>query len=149
MGLPFSEKDEATLNHLCTTCQFGPGQEDESEERTILSGLCPDLFGDFGVIARIQYLVNYFSRYQVLKDYDDKSPLLAREYSDACIKLETLRKEFRLPARFKYNKTKRKDNPFFKGGVEVVIPDEPIPARNVSAPAEGLVQSEHSAEESQ
>src|SRR5436189_3964358 len=56
VGLPFSEKDEATLNHLCTKCQFGPGEEDEGEEGKILTGLCPDLFGDFGVITRIQLL---------------------------------------------------------------------------------------------
>jgi hypothetical protein len=33
----------------------------------------------------------------------------------------------------KYNKFKRKENLFFKGGVEVVIPDEPAPAARLES----------------
>jgi len=149
VGLPFSEKDESTLNHLCAVCHLGIGQQDESEEGQILTGLSPDLFGDYGILTRIQLLVNYFSQYEVLKDYFDQSASLKRDYDAACINLETLRQEFRLPARFKYNKFKRKDNPFFKGGVEVIIPDGLVTeAPNASSPQEAVVPSGTTTEES-
>lgn len=124
VGLPFSQNDEATFNQLCKSCHFRSEEDGEGFELKILVGLSPELFGDAGVVSRVQLLVNHFAQYEVLKDYCDESDSLKSEYETACIHLERLRREFRLPARFKYNKSKRKDNPFFKGGVEVIIPEE-------------------------
>lgn len=124
VGLPFSQNDEATFNQLCKSCHFHSADDGEGFELKILVGLSPELFGDAGVVSRVQLLVNHFAQYEVLKDYCDQSELLKSEYDAACLHLERLRREFRLPARFKYNKSKRKDNPFFKGGVEVIIPEE-------------------------
>jgi hypothetical protein len=67
--------------------------------------------------------VNYFSRYEILK-HQFKQLAFKDEYDRICDNLETLRREFRLPANFKYSKIKRRDNPFFKGGVEVILPDD-------------------------
>lgn len=148
-GLPFSQKDEQVLNHLCAANGFAPGREEEGEIGKVLIGLNPDPFaGEFNVIGRIQLLVNYFCQYEVLKNTYEKASL-EHEYGRACSDLERLRTEFRLPARFKYNKTKRRDNPFFKGGVEVVILDEPIPTPNESATNAAIVNAGTSAEEIQ
>lgn len=149
-GLPFSEKDDQVLNHLCTVCGFRPESEDEGEVNKMLNGLSPNLpFGDFEVITNIQLLVNYFCQYEVLKKYGKKSLPLEEEYTIACENLESLRKEFRLPARFKYNKGKRRDNPFFKGGVEVIVTDEHEPSPKASRDEDVIEQSVNSAEESQ
>lgn len=129
VGLPFSDQDEATLNRLCEKCRFRPIEGDDDR---ILIGLSTDLLGDAVLVSKVQLLVNYFSQYEVLKDYYDQSPSLIRDYDNACIKLETLRNEFRLPGRFKYNKFKRRDNPFFKGGVEVIIPEDDAPVTRQS-----------------
>ncbi|MBL7847277.1 MAG: hypothetical protein JNL40_07405 [Cyclobacteriaceae bacterium] len=126
VGLPFSQNDDATFQHLCKACHFRVADDGEGLERKLLVGLSPELFGDAGLVSRIQLLVNHFAQYEVLKDHSHNSDLLRGEYDTACIHLESLRKEFRLSARFKYNKSKRKDNPFFKGGVEVNIPEEMI-----------------------
>lgn len=122
VGLPFSDADKQTLERLCSTSDFSPAQA-EGKEDHILEGLAPDAFSYTEVIGKIQLLVNYFSQYEVLKEHSEQWSFKG-EYEKTCDKLEKLRKEFRLPARFKYNKFKRRDNPFFKGGVEVTIPDD-------------------------
>jgi len=137
VGLPFSQNDEATFNQLCKSCHFHSEEDGEGFELKILVGLSPELFGEAGVVSRVQLLVNHFAQYEVLKDYCDESESLKSEYETACIHLERLRKEFRLPARFKYNKSKRKDNPFFKGGVEVIIPEEIMMTPSEAANTEG------------
>lgn len=147
VGLRFSEKDESALNDLCDVCNFHSGEEDEGEEGGILIGLSPDLFGDFGPMTKIQHLVNYFCRYEVLKDNYDKSLTLENDYNAVCTNLETLRREFRLPARFKYNKSKRRDNPFFKGGVEVTIPERVLPEPNEPVEQEPVAVSPENAAE--
>ena len=125
VDLPFSDVDRQTLERLCSTSDFSdytPAQEDGKGDR-LLEGLAPDAFNYTEVIGKIELLVNYFSQYEVLKEHSEQSSLKG-EYEMTCAKLEILRKEFRLPIRLKYNKFKRRDNPFFKGGVEVIIPDD-------------------------
>jgi hypothetical protein len=147
VGLRFSEKDESALNDLCDVCHFHPGKEDEGTEGEILTGLSPELFGDFGPITKIQLLVNYFCRYEVLKNNYDKSLVLENDYNAICTNLETLRHGFRLPARFKYNKSMRRDNPFFKGGVEVTIPERTLPEpKDTVTPESFAVSPENAAE---
>jgi hypothetical protein len=132
-SLPFSEKDEQLLNRLCSVCGFRPEREEEGETERMLTGLSPHLpFGDSEVITKIQLLVNYFCEYEVLKNTYKQSSL-EYEYDNVCTDLESLRIEFRLPARFKYNKFKRRDNPFFKGGVEVIIPEDDAPVTSQSS----------------
>lgn len=147
VNLPFSAKDESALTDLCDVCNFHPGEEDEGEEGGMLIGLSPDLFGDFGPMTKIQRLVNYFCRYEVLKDNYEESLALENDYNSVCTNLETLRREFRLPARFKYNKSRRRDNPFFKGGVEVTIPERVVPESNEPVAQESVeVTPENGAE---
>lgn len=144
-ALPFSEKDEQLLNRLCSICGFRPEREEESETERMLNGLSPHLpFGDSEVITKIQLLVNYFCQYEVLKNTYELSSL-EYEYDTVCTSLESLRTEFRLPARFKYNKFKRRDNPFFKGGVEVIIPEYDTPVTSKSNDQSEIPEADTSA----
>lgn len=125
-GLTYSAQDELTFNNLCTANGFTLGLpwHGEGEEDGFLVSICPNPFDNTEIIKKVESLINHYSRYQVLKDNYHQNQSLESDYHRACTELETLRNEFRLPARFKYNKTKRKDNPFFKGGIVVTIPDE-------------------------
>src|SRR5688572_21153076 len=121
IGLPFSNEDKQNFERLCSKFGFISEQHGECKEDNRLEGLPPDAFSYTEVIGKLQLLINYFSQYEVLKRYIKESSV-KEEYERTCDNLEKLRKEFRLPPRFKYNKTKRKDNPFFRGGVEVIVP---------------------------
>lgn len=125
-GLTYSAKDDDTFKNLCATNSFKLGLPwpGEGEEDEFLISLSPDPFDDPEIIQKIESLVNYYSHYQVLKDHYHQDQSLESDYHRTCTNLETLRNQFRLPARFKYNKSKRKDNPFFNGGIEVIISEE-------------------------
>jgi hypothetical protein len=117
-GLSLSEQDNINLQRLCVANGFTHNQEENT-----VTGLCSDPGNER--MNKVQLLVYYFCHYEALKDADDMSPTIERMYEYACRNLEELRAEFRLPGRFKYNKFKRRENPFFKGSIEVGVPDVP------------------------
>ena len=144
VGLPFSRKDEDAMDHLCAVCSFHSEEYDQGGKGEILVGLSRDTFS---AIIDIELLVNRFCEYEVLKEYCEESPSLEEAYETVCVSLESLRRKFKLPARFKYNKFKKRDNPFFKGKVEVIIPERTLPEpKDTVTPESFAISPENAAE---
>lgn len=69
-GLTYSAKDEDTFKNLCSTNGFKLGLPwpGEGEGDEFLVSLSPDPFDNLEIIQKIESLVNYYCRYQVLKN---------------------------------------------------------------------------------
>ena len=113
-NVSLSVKDEINLE---TLLKLGFTQSDDN----LLIGIMNQETVD--IILKIEQLINYFNQYDILKINNKGTPQLELEYNRACNDLESLRSEFKLPARFKYNKFKRRNDPFFKGTIIVSIPN--------------------------